>query len=55
MIMFADQIHMAAVVTVLSRPQIAILDFDEESAYNFGGERCDYGLLAHEAQEGMRQ
>lgn len=37
MIMFADQIHMAAVVTSLSRPQIAILNFDEESAYNFGG------------------
>ena len=33
MTMFADQIIMAATVTVLSRPQIAILDFDERSAY----------------------
>lgn len=55
MTMFADQIDMAAIVTSLSRPQIAILDFDERLAYKFRRKSRDYGLLTHEAQEGMMQ
>ena len=54
MTMFADQIVMAAIVTVLSRPQIAILDFDERSSPLIL-KRYYYRSLTHEAQEGTMQ
>jgi len=53
--MFADQIDTVAVVIYLSRPQMAILDFDEQSVCDLRGKKRDHGSLAHEAQEGTRR
>ena len=53
--MFADQIDTVTVVIYLSRPQMAILDFDEESVHSLRGKMYDHGSLAHEAQEGTRR
>jgi hypothetical protein len=53
--MFADQIDTVTVVIYLSRPQMAILDFDEKLVYNLRGKKRGHGSLAHEAQGGTRR
>jgi hypothetical protein len=55
MTMFVDQTNIAAAVTNLSRPQMAILDVDEKSAYYLCRKKRDYESLTHEAQEGTMQ
>jgi hypothetical protein len=37
--MFADQMNTVAIVTYLSRPQMATLDFDEKSVYSLRGKK----------------
>lgn len=51
----ADQINRVIDVTIVSRPQIAMLGLDERSAYNFHMNTRDYRPLTHEAREGTRR
>jgi hypothetical protein len=49
--MFADQIDTVTVVIYLSRPQMAILDFDEKLVYNLRGKNAAMDHLPTKRKE----